>query len=165
MQGDFSFKKLALYFGLSAVLLLGIFPLSTYPAHFSYSAAVVLLTLILWITGFVPPFMAGLIFFRIQYDFSFARSAAAFFWIRLNSSMADHLWFCDWQCDFRFRVEPTSRLVYSTGSDDQLPKINCGFSCQRGFAWARDAFIRGQSGDIGADWDGVSRSGRVGSRQ
>lgn len=83
MQGDFSFKKLPLYFGLSAVLLLGIFPLSpfaqsTYPAHFFYSGAVVLLTLILWITGFVPPFMAGLIFFALSTIFHLLDPALLF---------------------------------------------------------------------------------------
>ncbi|MGO2008523.1 SLC13 family permease [Vreelandella alkaliphila] len=50
---------------LLVALLLAFFPLAATPATFSYSAGMVLLTLVLWSTGILPPFLTGLIFFAL----------------------------------------------------------------------------------------------------
>lgn len=44
---------------------LGVYPLADQPSHFSQSAAVVFITLVLWSTGFFPPFLTGLLFFGL----------------------------------------------------------------------------------------------------
>jgi anion transporter len=50
---------------LCAALYLVIFPIAGQPANFSYSSAVVLITLVGWSTGFFPPFLTALIFFAL----------------------------------------------------------------------------------------------------
>lgn len=50
---------------LFVALFLVFFPLTAYPVIFSYSAGVVLITLVLWSTGVLPPFLTGLIFFAL----------------------------------------------------------------------------------------------------
>lgn len=65
MKSVSSVKKIAFTSALFIAILLAVFPLSEYPTIFSYSAGVVLVTLMFWSTGFFPPFMAGLIFFAL----------------------------------------------------------------------------------------------------
>ena len=50
---------------LVAALFIVIFPFEGYALHFSYSAALVLVTLVSWSTGLLPPFLTGLIFFAL----------------------------------------------------------------------------------------------------
>ncbi|UXM80916.1 hypothetical protein N7V09_13710 [Shewanella seohaensis] len=57
-----SIKKWLIFSAMLVAVLLAMFPLKQHPTLFSYSASVVLITLLFWSTGFIPPFMAGLIF-------------------------------------------------------------------------------------------------------
>ncbi|MCG3732795.1 SLC13 family permease [Vibrio cincinnatiensis] len=62
---------------LSSALMV-MFPFSGHPLNFSYSAAVVLLTLALWSTGALPPFLTGLIFFSLAVIFQLAEPSLLF---------------------------------------------------------------------------------------
>jgi di/tricarboxylate transporter len=65
MNNVFSFKRIVLYsaFLISAYLVLS--PVSSQPVVFSYSAAVVLITLVFWSTGVLPPYLSSLVFFAL----------------------------------------------------------------------------------------------------
>ncbi|MDA7746155.1 SLC13 family permease [Psychromonas sp.] len=62
----FNVKPVALLFTFGIALLLVLFPIEGQPSSFSYSAAVVLITLAFWSTALIPPFLAGLIFFALS---------------------------------------------------------------------------------------------------
>jgi len=66
MKATFSFKNIILFSVLIAAALLVLFPISHQPNSFSYSAAIVLVTLACWSTSIIPPFLAGLIFFTLS---------------------------------------------------------------------------------------------------
>ena len=70
MTRFFNFRALALLVALSTAAYLSMFPLAGHPAEFSQSAAVVLITLVLWSTSIYPPFLPGLIFFSLCTIFS-----------------------------------------------------------------------------------------------
>ena len=65
MEVKLNFKTIALLCALSIALFLSISPIQSHPATFSYSAAVVLITLACWGTAIIPPFLTGLIFFAL----------------------------------------------------------------------------------------------------
>lgn len=71
-------KQLVFFSALLIATLLALFPLSQHPAVFSYSAGVVLVTLMFWSTGFFPPFMAGLIFFALATIFKLIEPSILF---------------------------------------------------------------------------------------
>lgn len=52
-------KPLAFFSALLIATLLALFPLSQHPAVFSYSAGLVLVTLMFWSTGFSRPLWRG----------------------------------------------------------------------------------------------------------
>ncbi|TEW45336.1 SLC13 family permease [Psychromonas algicola] len=72
MKVKFSFKNIILFSVLVAASLLVLFPVSSHPASFSYSAAIILVTLACWSTSIIPPFLAGLIFFALSAIFHLA---------------------------------------------------------------------------------------------
>lgn len=78
MKSFSSVKKIAFTSAIFIAILLAVFPLSEYPAVFSYSAGVVLVTLMFWSTGFFPPFMAGLIFFALATIFNLIEPSLLF---------------------------------------------------------------------------------------
>lgn len=78
MKSVSSVKKIAFTSAIFIAILLAVFPLSEYPAVFSYSAGVVLVTLMFWSTGFFPPFMAGLIFFALATIFNLIEPSLLF---------------------------------------------------------------------------------------
>lgn len=78
MKSVNSVKKIAFTSALFIAILLAVFPLSEYPTIFSYSAGVVLVTLMFWSTGFFPPFMAGLIFFALATIFNLIEPSLLF---------------------------------------------------------------------------------------
>lgn len=65
MKVNFNFKNLAICSVISIALWLTLFPIENHPVTFSYSAAVVLVTLACWSTAIIPPFLTGLIFFAL----------------------------------------------------------------------------------------------------
>ena len=69
MAVNFNFKTIALFCVLVFSLLLVLFPIASQPASFSYSAAVVVITLAFWSTSLLPPFLTGLIFFALVATF------------------------------------------------------------------------------------------------
>ncbi|MCG3728767.1 SLC13 family permease [Vibrio cincinnatiensis] len=73
-----SIKQVLIIGVLLVSALMVMFPLSDHSLHFSYSAAVVLLTLALWSTGALPPFLTGLIFFALAAVFQLAEPSLLF---------------------------------------------------------------------------------------
>ncbi|BEU05028.1 citrate transporter [Agarivorans sp. OAG1] len=69
MDSNFSVKRAALLLAFAAALWIMLFPFAGYTDKFSYSAAVVIVTLALWSTGALPPFLAGLLFFALTTTF------------------------------------------------------------------------------------------------
>ncbi len=65
MNFGFNVRNGTLAAMVAIAILLAFFPISGQPAGFSHSAAVVLITLVFWTTGIVPPFLVGLIFFAL----------------------------------------------------------------------------------------------------
>ncbi|UGA53792.1 SLC13 family permease [Vibrio sp. VB16] len=65
MNFGFNVRNGTLAATVAIAILLAFFPISGQPAGFSHSAAVVLITLVFWTTGIVPPFLVGLIFFAL----------------------------------------------------------------------------------------------------
>ncbi|PJC86679.1 sodium:sulfate symporter [Vibrio sp. HA2012] len=61
----FSIKQSVLIVAIVVATFVAFVPFSGQSAQFSHSAAVVLITLVFWSTGLVPPFLAGLIFFAL----------------------------------------------------------------------------------------------------
>ena len=78
MLVKFSFKSLILTLAVSFALFLVIFPIESQSPLFSYSAAVVLITLACWSTSIIPPFLAGLIFFALSAIFHLAEPSTLF---------------------------------------------------------------------------------------
>lgn len=73
-----SIKQVLIIGVLLVSALMVMFPFSDHSLHFSYSAAVVLLTLALWSTGALPPFLTGLIFFALAAVFQLAEPSLLF---------------------------------------------------------------------------------------
>jgi len=71
-------KSLALFTALTIALLLVLFPIQGQPVTFSYSAAVIVITLACWSTSAIPPFLAGLIFFALSAIFHLLEPATLF---------------------------------------------------------------------------------------
>ncbi|MCL1088920.1 anion permease [Shewanella profunda] len=78
MKSFISVKNIAFTSAFLIAIWLALFPLSDHPAVFSYSAGVVLVTLMFWSTGFFPPFMAGLIFFALATIFKLIEPSLLF---------------------------------------------------------------------------------------
>jgi di/tricarboxylate transporter len=66
------FKNIAVFMVICFAVFITLFPISTQPAFFSYSAAVILITLACWSTSIIPPFLAGMIFFALAASFKLA---------------------------------------------------------------------------------------------
>ncbi|GGP70874.1 hypothetical protein GCM10009347_39980 [Shewanella algicola] len=58
-------KNIIITFALTIAAWLFAFPMADFPVNFSYSAAVVLMTLVGWSTGLIPPYLTALIFFAL----------------------------------------------------------------------------------------------------
>lgn len=69
MLGKVTIKNGVVLTAVVVAILLALFPLSAYPTTFSYSLAAVLITLICWSTGILPPFLTGLLFFALATTF------------------------------------------------------------------------------------------------
>jgi len=78
MQTKFSVRSFAFISVLGIALMLVLFPIEDLPLSFSYSAAVVLITLACWSTSVIPPFLAGLIFFALSTIFHLVEPAILF---------------------------------------------------------------------------------------
>lgn len=78
MFTNVSIKQVLITIVLILSVMMVIFPLSEYPLNFSYSAAVVMLTLVLWSTGALPPFLTGLIFFAFAAVFQLTEPGILF---------------------------------------------------------------------------------------
>ncbi|MCB5163087.1 SLC13 family permease [Marinomonas algarum] len=66
MLSNAPIKHIAVAMAFAGAMLLCVFPLDGYPAQFSYSAAVILITLVGWSMSLVPPFLTALIFFALS---------------------------------------------------------------------------------------------------
>ncbi len=73
MQVTVSARNLIAMFALAIALWIALGPLAETNPAMAYSAAVVLLTLVLWATGLFPPFLTSLIFFGLVLVFHLAR--------------------------------------------------------------------------------------------
>ncbi|WP_411993037.1 SLC13 family permease [Agarivorans sp. DSG3-1] len=78
MDSKFSIKQSALLLAFIAACWIVVSPLQGYPALFSYSAALVMITLALWSTGAIPPFLTGLLFFALAATFKLIPSDILF---------------------------------------------------------------------------------------
>lgn len=78
MQTKFSVRSFAFISVLGIALMLVLFPVENQSLSFSYSAAVVLITLACWSTSVIPPFLAGLIFFALSTIFHLVEPAILF---------------------------------------------------------------------------------------
>lgn len=78
MEVNFSFKPFIFICALGIALMLVLFPIEGQSLSFSYSAAVVLITLACWSTSVIPPFLAGLIFFALSAIFHLVEPATLF---------------------------------------------------------------------------------------
>ncbi|TCS41074.1 SLC13 family permease [Reinekea marinisedimentorum] len=78
MMSKLPIKPAIVLASILAALLLVVFPVDGQPANFSYSAAVVLITLVGWSTGFLPPFLMALIFFALVMIFDLVDPALLF---------------------------------------------------------------------------------------
>ena len=78
MIAKLNVKSIALFCAMAISLLLVLFPIANQPASFSYSAAVVLVTLALWSTALIPPFLTGLIFFALVATFQLVDTSIVF---------------------------------------------------------------------------------------
>lgn len=65
MNSRFGTKQAALVMAFVAAMAITLFPLQSHPDIFSYSAAIVIITLTLWSTSAAPPFYTGLLFFAL----------------------------------------------------------------------------------------------------
>jgi anion transporter len=74
------FKPKALFFlaAIVVALAISIFPIPDQPAQFSYSTAVILVTLVGWSTGVLPSFLIALGFFALASIFSLMDTATLF---------------------------------------------------------------------------------------
>lgn len=78
MPASLSVKKLLVLLAMLCSLWLICFSPAALPGAASRSAAVVLLTLVLWSTGILPPFLTGLIFFALALILHIARPELVF---------------------------------------------------------------------------------------
>lgn len=78
MESKISFKIIALLCALTIALFLTLSPITSHPATFSYSAAVVLITLACWSTAIIPPFLSALIFFALVAVFKLVEPTVLF---------------------------------------------------------------------------------------
>ncbi len=78
MQIKFSVRLLSFIGVLGIALMLVLSPIENQSLSFSYSAAVVLITLACWSTSVIPPFLAGLIFFALSTIFHLVEPAILF---------------------------------------------------------------------------------------
>ena len=78
METKLNFKYFALLCVIVVAALLVLFPIANQPVTFSYSAAVVLITLAFWSTSVLPPFLTGLIFFALVAIFQLAEPSLLF---------------------------------------------------------------------------------------
>jgi len=78
MKVVLNFKSFALLCAISIALFLTLSPIENYPVSFSYSAAVILITLACWSTAIIPPFLTGLIFFALVAIFKLAAPSILF---------------------------------------------------------------------------------------
>ncbi|WP_445776802.1 SLC13 family permease [Shewanella sp.] len=65
MVSKISVKNITITFALTIATWLFAFPMADFPVNFSYSAAVVLITLVGWSTGLIPPYLTALMFFAL----------------------------------------------------------------------------------------------------
>jgi len=63
---------------MTIALFIVLFPAESHPVLFSYSAAVVLITLACWSTSIIPPFLTGLIFFALVATFKLIEPSILF---------------------------------------------------------------------------------------
>ena len=78
MEVKISFRLLGLLSVMAVALFLVLFPVASHPPSFSYSAAVVLITLVCWSTSIIPPFLTALIFFALVAIFKLAEPSLLF---------------------------------------------------------------------------------------
>lgn len=89
----------AVLFSLGLVL----FPLDAFADSFSYSLAVVVITLVGWSSGWMPPFMTALIFFALATIFDLLDPNLLFSGFGFNGRVADYLRLYYWRCNFQLR--------------------------------------------------------------
>jgi len=75
---NFNIKNTAVFISIICAIGIALFPFSSQPVFFSYSAAVILITLTFWSTAIIPPFLAGLIFFALVAVFKLAGPSELF---------------------------------------------------------------------------------------
>ncbi|MDB4837968.1 SLC13 family permease [Marinomonas sp.] len=78
MQVTSGLKPFVVFASLAVALFLVLFPIENLPSTFSYSAAVVLITLMFWSTSVIPPFLSGLIFFALSAIFHLVEPSILF---------------------------------------------------------------------------------------
>ncbi|MDQ7728548.1 SLC13 family permease [Halomonas sp. SpR8] len=78
MLRSLSFSHAVVAAALLAALLLALFPIEPHPTAFSYAAGVIVITLVLWSTGVLPPFLTGLLFFTLVSVFNLLPSEQLF---------------------------------------------------------------------------------------
>ena len=66
MENKISLKKSIALMVIACAVYMMLFPLSGQPVTFSYSAAVILITLTCWSASLIPSFLTGLIFFALS---------------------------------------------------------------------------------------------------
>ena len=78
MAPTLNFKSIAAFTAIAAALYMMAFPLANYPVSFSYSAAVILITLTCWSASLLPPFLTGLMFFALSVILQLIEPSALF---------------------------------------------------------------------------------------
>lgn len=78
MQLNVSFKSITILCVMAVALFLVLFPVESHSELFSYSGAVVLITLACWSTAILPPFLTGLIFFALVAIFQLVETSILF---------------------------------------------------------------------------------------
>lgn len=78
MTNKLTFQNIAIAGAIVIALSIALFPIAGQPDHFSHSAATVILTLVLWSTGVIPPFLAGLLFFSLATIFNLLPASTLF---------------------------------------------------------------------------------------
>lgn len=66
MESKVSFKKVVAFIAIALAVYMMLFPINNQPVAFSYSAAVILITLTCWSASLLPPFLTGLVFFALS---------------------------------------------------------------------------------------------------
>ncbi|MCL2905849.1 MULTISPECIES: SLC13 family permease [Shewanella] len=73
MANKFSLKTFLVALTIAFAIFISIYPISGYSVTFLRSAAIVIVTLVLWSSGFLPPFLTGLLFFAFATVFNVIR--------------------------------------------------------------------------------------------